>query len=162
VEPSERKLRADLETVRFQQGVSRDAWNVVALECGVSWPFVVFWIGAAPREGAPDRFYVRLDLTAYPKDPPTGTFWDVAVKAVLEAPRRPFGSGQTERVFRVDWQSGQAFYHPYDRVAANSHADWPQRYPHWVWSDRHTVTDLLEVLWDLLNSAQYEGLRGAR
>lgn len=161
MDPAERHLRFDIESAVFQLGVSGAKWDV-AMESGLAWPFVAFWIGAAPRAAAPDRFAVRLDLTNYPTDPPTGTLWDLAARTILDAPKRPYGSGQTGRAFRIDWQAGQAFYHPYDRIAARTHADWPQLYPHWVWTDRHTVTDLLTVLWDLLNCPEYEGLRGTR
>lgn len=161
MEPAERRLQADIEGAVFQLGVATGKWDVVA-ESGLAWPFVAFWIGAQPRESAPDRFTVRLDMANYPIDPATGTFWDLGANTILESPRRPFGSGQTGKVFRIDWQGGQAFYHPYDRVAARSHADWPQQYPHWIWTDRHTVADLLTVLWVLLNGPEYEGLRGSR
>lgn len=161
MDPSERRLKTDLESAAFQLGVAEDKWDVVS-DAALVWPHVAFSIAAAPREAAPNRFVVRLDFSNYPIDPPTGTFWDAAARARLENSRRPFGSGQTGRVFRIDWQGGDAFYHPYDRVASKSHSDWAASYPHWVWTERHSVSDLLTVVWDLLNCREYEGLRGNR
>lgn len=160
--PAERRLRAHLEQAPFLIGVADGRWDIVT-EDGLKWPFVVFWIRAAPRNGAPDRYFVRLELTNYPIDPPSGTFWDAVRGEILSAALRPFGSGQVGRVFRIDWKSGHAFYHPYDRQASrDGHTDWPRQYPHWVWTEDHTVSDLLSVLSELLNSASYEGLRGKR
>ena len=60
---------------------------------------------------------------------------------------------------RTDWENGRAFYHPYDRVAAQGHADWPAKYPHLVWNPAtHTLVDLLSELHALLHCPDYHGV----
>jgi hypothetical protein len=161
VDPSESRLRVHVEQAPFQIGAAEGRWKIVPTN-GEAWPFVVFQVSAAHRSGAPDHYHVRLELSAYPIDPPTGTFWDLAARQPLPIALRPFGSGQVGRVFRVDWKGGQAFYHPYDRQASRDHGDWPRQYPHWVWTEKHTVVDLLSVISELLASSEYEGVRGGR
>jgi hypothetical protein len=161
-DPAERRLRAHLEEAPFQIGVAESWWDVVATP-DLQWPLVVFWIAAAERMNAPERFHVRLDLTNYSIVPPTGTFWDLTTHQPLATPLRPYGQGQVGRVFRIDWKGGQAFYHPFDRQASrDGHSQWPRQYPHLVWTEKNTVADLLSVLWELLQSRAYEGVRGQR
>ena len=56
-----------------------------------AWPSVYFWMAAAPRTGAPDRYYVALNLSGYRSVPPTGPFWDPVKKQVLERGKWPKG-----------------------------------------------------------------------
>jgi len=157
-EPDQRKLLAHIAGGRFQAGAADGRWDHEE-DSGLPWPMAVFWIAAASRERAPDRYFVRLDCRNYPTDPPTGTFWDPDTKGDLATEKRPTGTGQVEKVFRIDWENGRAFYHPYDRVAAKGHPDWPRQYPYWVWDEKHTIVDLLSVLHGLLNSREYRGVR---
>ena len=159
--PDKRALLADFEEAPFRIGVEKGRWDLAdpgLLPEGFAWPMVVFWIAAAPREGAPDRFYIRLDCEGYPTQPPTGTFWDPETKQSLAVANRPKGKERVGLVFRTDWQGDRAFYHPYDRVAAQSHPDWPAQYPHQVWTREHSIVDLLSELHALLNCADYTGL----
>ena len=134
----------------------KEYWGVAAQD----WPQVILWIRAAPRAGVPDRYYVALDLEGYRASAPTGTFWDPATKTMLDAARRPKGKANSRfaKVFRTDWEEGRAFYHPYDRVAAEGHPDWRTRQPHLVWTSDRTIVDYLEEIRSLLNSDDYIGV----
>ena len=119
-----------------------------------------FWISAGKRPNAPERFYVALDAKGYGAVPPTGTFWNPTVHVILPFTQRPKGrdNSRVAKVFRTDWNSGTAFYHPYDRVAADGHPQWKREQPHLIWTDAHTIVDVLEELHGLLNSGDYLGV----
>ena len=154
--PSQRLFEADLQSAEFCSGVLKEYWGVAAQD----WPQVILWIRAASRTGAPDRYYVALDLEGYRAAAPTGTFWDPATKAMLDAARRPKGKDDSRfaKVFRTDWKKGRVFYHPYDRVASGSHPDWRTQQPHLVWTSDRTIVDYLEEISSLLNSDDYVGV----
>ena len=154
--PSQRLFEADLRSADFRSGVLKAYWDVAE----VDWPQVILWVGAAPRTGAPDRYHVALNLEGYRAAAPTGTFWDPATDAMLDTARRPKGKANSRfaKVFRTDWEDGKAFYHPYDRVAADSHSDWRMQQPHLVWTSEHTIVDYLEEIRSLLNSDEYDGV----
>ena len=154
--PSQRLFKSDLLSAEFRSGVLKGYWDVAAQD----WPWVVLWLRAAPREGAPHRFYVALDLDGYRTAAPTGTFWDPATETMLDTASRPKGKPNSRfaKVFRTDWEEGRAFYHPYDRVAADGHVKWRTRQPHLVWTSDHTIVDYLEEFRALLNSDDYVGV----
>lgn len=161
--PDQRLFGDDLGSVAFRTGVISGRWDQpggVVLPVDLTWPFVIFWIAAAHRENAPDRFFVRLDAAGYRSVPPTGTLWDPTTAATLEFALRPKGkpNSRVAKVFRTDWEGGRAFYHPYDRVAAQSHSQWPGEQPHLVWTANHTIVDYLAEIHGLLNSADYIGV----
>ena len=153
--PSQRLFEADLQSAEFRSGVLKGYWGVATQD----WPQVILWIHAAPRADAPDRYYIALDLDGYRATAPTGTFWDAETKTMLDTPKRPKGKANSRfaKVFRTDWLKGRAFYHPYDRRAADSHSKWRTRQPHLVWTSDHTIVDYLEEIRSLLNSDDYIG-----
>jgi len=69
--------------------------------------------------------------------------------------RRGEENSRFTKVFRTDWEEGRAFYHPYDRRAADSHPDWRTQQPHLVWTSDRTIVDYLEEFHSLLNSDVY-------
>lgn len=161
--PEQRLFEADCQSAEFLAGVARGRWGLASADMvpeTIVWPNVVVWLGAAPRPGAPERYYVLLDLTGYRNAQPTGTFWDPASQATLAAGRRPKGvaGSRFAKVFRTDWENGRAFYHPYDRVAATSHPAWPKEQPHLVWDSEHTIVDYLEEFSSLLHCGEYLGV----
>lgn len=157
--PDQRQLEADLQSAAFRNGVLKACWGVES-PAGLSWPKVTLWIGAAARSGAPDRFHLMLDFDGYRGVPPTGTFWDPSTGAMLAENRRPRGKPDSRfsKVFRTDWEGGRAFYHPYDRIAAQSHPDWASAQPHLVWHRNCTIVDCLEEYHTLLRSEDYLGI----
>jgi hypothetical protein len=78
----------------------------------------------------------------------------------LEIAKRPKGrpDSRCAKVFRTDWDGAVAFYHPYDRHAAKSHAEWITAQPHLVWTNKHTIVDFLEEFRSLLHSGDYIGV----
>ncbi len=154
--PSQRLFEADLRSAEFRSGVLKGYWDVAAQ----NWPQVVLWICAASRQGAPNGYHVAVDLDGYRAAAPTGTFWDPAIGATLDAAKRPKGkpNSRLAKVFRTDWEKGQAFYHPYDRRAADSHPNWRTQQPHLVWTSDRTIVDYLEEFHSLLNSDDYVGV----
>lgn len=162
--PDKRLFEADLASAESRNGMVNGWWGVpdraTSPAATLTWPRTVLWIAAARRENAPERYYVSLDMTGYRAAAPTGTFFDPATGSMLELAKRPKGRPDSRfaRVFRIDWEGGRAFYHPYDRVAANSHADWPSAQPHLVWNANHTIVDYLAEFHALLNSGDYLGV----
>jgi hypothetical protein len=162
--PDQRLFEEDLQSVPYRIGAAKGRWgpaDATTLPDGAVWPRAFFWMVAAPRERAPDRYYVALDASGYRSVPPTGTFWDPERKARLELARRPKGrtGSRFAMVFRTDWgESHRAFYHPYDRVAAQSHPQWPNEQPHLVWTSSHTIVDYLEEFQSLLIAGDYLGV----
>jgi hypothetical protein len=160
--PDQRLFDEDLLSAEFRAGAAKGFWGVPGQDLvpePLDWPKRVLWIAAAARPSAPPRYYVLLDLAGYRSVPPTGTFWDVATKTALENAKRPKGSPDSRfaKVFRTDWNNNQAFYHPYDRAAAQGHPDWPKTQPHLTWTDGHTIVDYLQEMHSLLTSGDYLG-----
>ena len=161
--PDQRLFEADLASAEFRAGVMKGYWNLAGTDVLSelpAWPARVLWMAAAPRPNAPGRYYVQLDLSGYRSFPPTGTFWDPNTRTTLELSKRPKGrpGSRFAKVFRTDWENGSAFYHPYDRVAARGHTDWPKDQPHLVWDSNHTIVDYLEEFHSLLNCGDYLGV----
>ena len=161
--PEQRLFESDCESAEFLAGVARGRWGLASADLlpeTVVWPHVVVWLGAAARLGAPERYYVLLDLTGYRNIQPTGTFWDPETKSTSVVARRPKGAPNSRfaKVFRTDWENGRAFYHPYDRLAAISHPDWPAAQPHLVWDSDHTIVHWLEEFSSLLLCGEYLGV----
>lgn len=160
-EPDQRLFKADLATAEFRAGVAKGMWDVVETGDADTWPMAYFWIAAAPRANGPERFYLRLNLAGYRTAAPTGRFWDPATAADLPLSKYPKGrpGSRVAQVFRTDsWaEQNKAFYHPYDRVAANSHLEWRTAMPQLVWSGK-AIVDFLEEFYVLLLAGDYLGV----
>jgi hypothetical protein len=161
--PDQRLFEADIASAEFLSGVAKGRWGTAdpsLLPEGLAWPKVVLWNAAAPRPPAPERFYVLVDMSGYRGVAPTGTFWDPATKATMEFAKRPKGKADSRvaKVFRTDWENGIAFYHPYDRHAAQTHDKWSGEQPHLIWTSSHTIVDYLEEFHALLQSGDYVGV----
>lgn len=159
--PDQRLFKVDLATADFLSGVAKGLWSLAAVGDTDTWPDAYFWMAAAKRDNAPERYYVRLDMTGYRLAGPTGRFWDPETKQDLPLANYPKGKSGSRfaMVFRTDsWaESNKAFYHPYDRMAAKGHGDWPCTMPHLIWTADHTIVDYLEEFQSLLNSGDYLG-----
>lgn len=155
--PDQQAFEDDLCAVPYALGEMEGHWGRVSVETA-AWPSTIFWVRAAARPNAPDRYYFRLLCDGYPAQGPTAAFWNVESNTFLEHQRFPRGTGQVQAVFRTDWNSGQALYHPMDRVAAQGHSDWNTQHQGSLWHSKRTVADFLEVMYGLLNSTSYTGL----
>ncbi len=167
--PDQRLFEEDLQSAEFLIGAAKGLWGLPAPDVLAEqppWPNRILWIAAAPRPGAPDRFYILLDVAGYRSASPTGTFWDPGAKRMLDLSKRPKGrqGSRFAMVFRKDWptpaeqRGGSAFYHPYDRVAVPGHTAWPGQHPHLVWTSNHTIVDYLAEFQALLTSEDYLGI----
>jgi hypothetical protein len=160
--PSQRLFKADLAAAEFLSGAAKGLWGQVEPSDADTWPMAYFWLASAKRDNAPDRYVVRLDMTGYRSAAPTGRFWDPETKQDLVFAKYPQGKqgSRFARVFRTDqWAvDNKGFYHPYDRVAANGHPDWPNAMPQLVWTSNRTIVDYLEEFQTLLNSGDYIGV----
>jgi hypothetical protein len=161
--PDQRLFEDDVLSATFRAGVLKGFWDVATgevLPAALAWPTRILWLAAASRPNAPERFYIQLDVTGYRTAAPTGTFWDPDTKSVLDFSKRPKGKPESRcaKVFRTDWKSGAAFYHPYDRVATSDHPQWKTDQPHKIWTSSHTIADYLEEFHSLLNGGDYIGV----
>lgn len=161
--PEKRLFDEDVKSAEFRAGVAKGLWGLAGADVladETEWPKRIFWMAAAKRPDAPERFYVELDFTGYRSVPPTGTIWDPNTKAIMEIVKRPKGKSESRfaMVFRTNWESGRAFYHPYDGLAAKGHPDWITTQPHLVWTSDHTIVDWLEEFQSLLNCGDYIGV----
>ncbi len=148
-------FREDLGGGAFAAGEDRGYWKVES----IAFPVAVISVAAALRPGAPDAYALRLDLTGYP-GPPTAQFWDTASDAPLDRSLWPGGGLRVSTAFNPDWRT-DALYIPFDRLAREGHDKWPTQYPQHVWDPAGDITQYLELVRDLLNSAGYTGVRGA-
>ncbi len=106
-EPDKRAMETDLTGTSFLSGVANGWWDHVE-DSAPDWPTMIFWVAAAKRDKAPDRFYLKLNCKNYPTDSPTGTFWDPETKEQLAGRKWPKGSGQVSAVFNPTWENGVA------------------------------------------------------
>lgn len=160
--PAQRLFKSDLAAAEFLSGAVKGLWGQVEGGDADTWPMAYLFMSAAKRDNAPDRFYVRLDMTGYRSVGPTGRFWDPDTKQDLAYAKYPKGKpgSRFAGIFRTDgWNdSNKGFYHPYDRVAAASHTEWPAAMPHLVWNSNRTIVDYLEEFQTLLNCGDYIGV----
>ena len=162
--PSQRQFEEDVRSAEFRIGADKGYWGLPTpevLPATPAWPRRVLWITPAARPNAPERFHIRVDLEGYRSTPPTGTFWDPARNERLALDKWPRGKDGSRfaKVFRTaDWKKGEAFYHPYDRVAASGHTKWPREQPHLVWTPEHTIVHYLEEFYELLHGSDYIGV----
>ena len=153
----ERVFWAHLERGPFQSGVDRGRWHLVS----VNWPCAVITVAAAERPNAPDEYAFRFELTNYPSSPPTAQLWDTVRSAPLDHSRWPGGRGRIPPAFNPAWKGGTCPYLPCDRHSIEGHDAWRSQYPEMIWSPSGDITQYLRILYDLLTSEDYTGLRSA-
>jgi hypothetical protein len=152
--PDERAVRQHLRSGRFLAGAAAGKWRLISLV----WPVALIAVSAAERPNGPGEFVLRLDLSGYPQDGPTGGVWDPEADVSLPADRRPKGR-RVGQVFRADgWEGGTAMYAPWDRVALRGHPGWRQAYTQEVWSPTRDLSFVLGSIHELLNSDEYVGV----
>ncbi len=144
----QRLFESDLQSAEYRNGLTKGLWGEAesaARPDGATRPNVYFWMAAAPPLGAPDRYYVALNLAGSRNVSPTGPLWDPAKRQVLELAKWPKGKPNTR--FALDFRTdgftfcGRALYHPYDRSPLSDHPSWPIEQPHLVWTSAHTIVN---------------------
>jgi len=161
--PDERALRADLEAAPFQSQEGQRWGNPT-----IHWPYLYLWVKARFIPEKVDRYWLRLNCAGYPKHAPTGTFWNMERDVQLENALRPWGVGEVELVFRINWPNppygdpGSALYMLCDRIGLESHdSDWTEaKYPGTIWTPEKGIIYYLDEVTRLLDSQEYTGPRG--
>ena len=151
--PDERAVRADLRSARFQLGVDGGRWRLLSFD----WPVGLFAVAAADRAGSPVEYALRVDFSGYPQRAPTATPWDVDCNELLSADKRPKGY-RVGRVFRCNWNDGQALYAPWDRVALEGHPNWANDHVIFAWHAQRDIAFFLGCVYELLNDDDYTGV----
>ena len=144
--PDQAALRRAIESADFVRGAALRQWRHIRTD----WPHAYFSVTAADGQ----EFVFRCECANFPDTPSVG-LWDLETNASLEAAKRPRGVGDVAMVFRCDWENGRYLYHPHDRVAANGHSDWPQKYPALTWKREKGIAQLLLEMHNLLHGDEY-------
>lgn len=153
----EHALRADLARGAFRSGVDRRRWRLIELE----WPFLYVAVAAKPKPGAPAEYCFRFDCTGYRQAAPAGSLWDSTMRDFLAIGKWPGGEDRVAMAFNPQWEGGRAIYVGCDRVALRGHDPWLHQFPAHCWSPTSDITQYLELLYGLLHSQHYTGIRGS-
>ena len=146
--PDQRLLEMEFQSPRFELGVMRRQWRVLEY----CWP--VAFIAIVAKDGR--EFAFRFECSGYPNNRPAVAIWDCASGFGLAADRRPMMIGAHELVFRADWQGMQHLYHPMEREAFGTHGGWSTEHRYKLWNPERGLTQFLEELHRILNSAGYQ------
>ena len=155
--PDHRSLLEHLHSAAFRLGEFAGRWRLIK----VTWPHVQVAVSAALRVNAPSEYAFRFECSGFPKIPATATLWDADENAALPVAQWPGGQLRVPSVFRPDWKNGACPYLPCDRESIAGHDNWRTQYPAMLWSEATGLVGYLEVLSELLTSADYSGFRGA-
>jgi hypothetical protein len=155
--PDERVFRAHVAAGPFQSGVDRGRWRLLS----ITWPYAIISVSADERPGAPSEYAFRFECSNYPQTAPTAQPWDVARDVALDHTHWPGGRERLAFAFNPGWKGGQCLYLPCDRLSIEGHDAWRNQYPAMMWSPTGDITQYLRIVYDLLHSSNYTGLRGA-
>jgi hypothetical protein len=134
--PVDLAIRRDLGCARLLAASDDGRFGTTTYD----FPIVVAWMAIDAG-----RLVIRLDCAGYPSQAPAGCLWDPASGLPLATEHWPIG-GRAESVFRKDWSpsNGGAPYLACDRVAINTHPDWPSTLIGRIWNSSRTIYDYLE------------------
>ncbi|MEQ1716895.1 MAG: hypothetical protein ABL907_13055 [Hyphomicrobium sp.] len=155
--PDRQAIERDLAAPGFRSGEIEGRWKLRSL----SWPFAHISVRAPERPNGPTEFAFRFECKGYPQRPATAQPWDLSAAAPLAHKDWPGGGPLVTAVFRPDWESGNCLYIPCDRISIEKHPNWPNEHPARLWQASRGILSYLEQLYDLLNSSDYSGVRGA-
>ncbi len=158
VRPDEDTFRAHLAEGAFQSGVDRGRWRLLS----ITWPIAIIAVAAAEREGTPDEFAFRFELSNYPAQVPTARPWNPETNAPLDAAKWPNGVNRVQGAFNPGYKNGTCLYLPCDREAFdNGHQAWRTQHPEMIWTASSDITHYLRIIYDLLQSRDYKGIRSS-
>lgn len=155
--PDEATFLVHMEAGPFANGVDRDRWRLVS----INWPHAVLAISAADRADAPFEYAFRFELSNYPAQLPTTQPWDLSTNGPLEFTKWPGGIDRVQYAFNPGFKEGTCLYLPCDRLAIEGHDAWRTQHPEMIWTTASDITLYLRIIYDLLHSKDYKGLRGA-
>ena len=146
--PDERALLADVLKPGFRLGELEKRWLLVR----ITWPQVFINVSAA--DGSSNL--LRFSCAGYPQAAPTAGPWALDLNTVLPFDRWPRSKGgRLASVFRTDWKGGTALYLPCAREAIAGHDNWRTEMPSKLWRPADGIIQYLELVHELLNSADY-------
>lgn len=119
-----------------------------------TWPVVLIWVQAAPKNSRPDKYYFRFDLSGYPSSAPTACPWNISTNTRLENNQWPRGRKFVSNTFNYGWNPN-ALYAPCDRIAMQGHDAWRIQFPELWWQSSFKINVYLNFLHRLLNSSDY-------
>jgi hypothetical protein len=154
-DPDERAFRRHLSAARFQSGVDRGDWRLVKDDW--TWPHPIIAVAAAPRPDSPDELALRFTVDGYPALAPTAAPWHSRRDEPLPRELWPTG-GRVSPAFNPSWRV-DAVYIPCDRLAIAGHDPWLQQHTAYLWDAGKDIVDYLRVIYDLLHSPGYTGVR---
>jgi hypothetical protein len=146
--PDERAFRADVVKATFRLGERERRWRLVE----ITWPYAL--IGVTAKDNR--EYVLRFNGEGYPQIPPTAGPWDIERNAILAFDRWPRSTGgRVASVFRTGWKGGSALYLPCDRESIRGHDNWRNEMPSKIWDPAKGIIHYLELVHELLNSADY-------
>jgi len=95
--PAADALAADLSAARFQAGVARGQWRIIASE----FPLLFIAVAAIEPGGTAGEYSFRLELTGFPGTAPEVRIWDYSAAEPLAQARRPRGSPRVIEAFKT-------------------------------------------------------------
>jgi hypothetical protein len=144
-----------IREAEYLAGVDRGDWGIHGDSASLlTWPVVIFWVHALSKEGKPDRYYFRFELSGYPAVAPTACPWDSTTNLRLENAQWPKGPKLVTPTFNYGWNAN-ALYAPCDRAAMVGHDGWRTQYPELWWQPTFKITIYLHFLYRLLHSSDY-------
>ena len=135
----------------FRTGEAKGRWRLISMD----WPHATFVVRAADSR----EFAFRFDCTGYPRVPVTACPWNVESDTPLDRSRWPSGRVRLRDAFNPSWRP-DAIYLPCDREAIQGHQSWVHQHPSLSWDPSIGIVCYLRVLSDLLNSGDFQGVRG--
>ena len=148
--PDQAAVAAHLASHRFRRGEAMGRWRLL----GHFHPEVLIAVSAAARIGSPDWLLLRMQVEAFPAIGPTGQLYHGGEDRALVAHERPRGADGNVHPCFSDF--GPCLYHPIDRLSfAGGH--WAGQYADERWHPHFHLTRYIEVLHEILHSAEYAG-----
>lgn len=156
------KIVDHIESPLFQRGIDTEKWGFVEPIENIesNWPNLIIWVKPAVSENRTDKYYLRFDLSGYPKKAPTATLWNIENDQKLPRSQWPKGKNKlVNSVFKQGWKNGDCLYVPFDRKSCQgSHQrNWQKKHPHLMWeAGKDTIHKYVSYIHKILNSRDYQ------
>jgi hypothetical protein len=156
MKPDQQLFMAHLEGAAFKSGADAGKWDLSGDAPAIVWPHAVIWVQADAKIVQQGKIYLRFTVDNYPCWAPTACPWDATTNSKLPNHLYPRLRGKFHKVFRYDWNGGNALYAPCDRIAMAGHEQWRHAYPYWWWKPEFTIVKYLSFVHLCLNPLRDE------